>query len=118
MTTVAGSGYLQNDDGTGSSAHFYYPRDSTILGNILYVATRNNMVRAIDISTDPGLNEGVVTTLTSMTGNNSAITNDGTNLYVASTRHIIYKIALSGPSYMINGLSQPCLLYTSPSPRD
>jgi hypothetical protein len=79
VTTIAGSGYQQNDDGTGSSAHFYWPRDSTILGNILYVATGNNLVRAIDISTDPGLNEGVVTSFSwAHLGNNSAITNDGT----------------------------------------
>jgi|APSaa5957512535_1039671.scaffolds.fasta_scaffold25329_2 large repetitive protein len=91
VTTVAGTGSSGSANGTGTSASFGEPRGITTDGTNLYVATNNNLIRQIVIST------GVVTTVAGTgsagtadgTGTSASftrpkgITTDGTNLYVA-----------------------------------
>ncbi|SVD15418.1 uncharacterized protein METZ01_LOCUS368272, partial [marine metagenome] len=103
VTTFAGStqGF---QDGTGTSAKFYRPRQITSDGTNLYVGDHlNHKIRKIVIST------GAVTTLAGSgagfqdgTGTAASfdkpmgITTDGTNLYVAEyNNHTIRKIVIS-----------------------
>ncbi len=108
VTTLAGTAgtAVGSTDATGTSARFNYPSGITTDGTNLYVSDRNNhTIRQIVISS------GVVTTLagtvltsgsTDATGTNakfrspSAITTDGTNLYVADgSNYRIRKIVIS-----------------------
>jgi hypothetical protein len=107
VTTLAGSAAAHGStDGTGSAARFYGPSDVTTDGTNLYVAdSYNHTIRKIMIAT------GAVTTLAGSAGNfgsangsgsgarfyyPSAITTDGTNLYVAdSWNHTIRKIVIA-----------------------
>jgi len=95
VTTLAGSGFVGSDDGTGPTASFYYPYGITTDGTYLYVAdTGNHKIRKVEIAT------GVVTTLaghgpwggdndgtgtTASFNHPEGITTDGTHLYVADT---------------------------------
>lgn len=106
VSTLAGnagtSGY---NDGTGTSALFYYPFGITTDGTNLYVAeTGNNTIRKIVIAT------GEVTTLAGTSGMQGStdgigtaalfntptqITTDGTNLYVTDTsNHTVRKVVI------------------------
>lgn len=107
VTTLAGSaGISGSADGTGTAARFNYSNDITTDGTYLYVADRNNhTIRKVVIST------GVVTTLAGSAGVSgsaddtgtaarfnypSAITTDGTSLYVADdSNYTIRKIIIS-----------------------
>ena len=107
VTTLAGLAgqNVGSTDATGTDARFNYPSGITTYGTNVYVTDRNNYtIRQIVISS------GVVTTLagttldagsTDATGTNakfhssSAITTDGTNLYVADGgNHRIRKIVI------------------------
>lgn len=94
VTTLAGSGSIGSEDGTGTLARFNYPTSITTDGTNLYIADRgNHKIRKLVIET------GVVTTLAgsgsigSLDGTGASatfnevygITNDGTNLYIADT---------------------------------
>ena len=58
VTTLAGSGSSSYADGTGTSAHFYYPMGVTNVGDYLYITDRHNhRIRKVHKST------GAVTTL-------------------------------------------------------
>ncbi len=98
VTTLAGrAGASGAADGTGAGALFSYPCGITIDGTNLYVAdTNNGTIRMVAIAT------GTVTTLAGSAGGSgatdgtgtgarfaapSAITTDGTNLYVADTEN-------------------------------
>ena len=107
VTTLAGTaGSSGSDDGTGTSARFYYPMGITTDGTNLFVSDYgNHTIRKIVIST------GVVTTIAGSAGaygstdaaETSArfkyphgITTDGTNLFVADMGNsTIRKIVLS-----------------------
>lgn len=105
VTTLAGkAGNWGAADGTGANASFYYPAGITTDGTNLYVTDiYNGTIRKIVISS------GVVTTLVGANSGSangygtgaqfygpSAITTDGTNLYVADTQnHTIRKIVIS-----------------------
>ncbi len=107
VTTLAGTAYITGSvDGTGAAASFLSPTSITIGGSNLYVAdTYNSTIRKIVIAT------GVVTTIAGTAnakGNvdgigaaarfffPKAITNDGTNLYVAdSENNTIRKIVIA-----------------------
>lgn len=77
-TTVAGSAVFQHNDGTGTSASFYYPRGAAADSNgILYVTDYyNHKIRAVVIST------GVVTTVVG-TGAATALDGVGTSATVS-----------------------------------
>jgi hypothetical protein len=106
VTTLAGTGSAGVANGTGTSASFALPFGITTDGTNLYVAGfASHLIRKIVIST------GVVTTLAGTAGTSgssngtglsasfdspSAITTDGTNLYVADySNHLIRKIVIS-----------------------
>ncbi|MFN3564713.1 MAG: hypothetical protein ACK4V1_01840 [Burkholderiaceae bacterium] len=105
VVTLAGSALPGSVDGAGSAARFNFPTGITTDGTNLFVAdTNNHTIRKIAIGT------GAVTTLAGQAGSSgfadgigasarfsfpSAITTDGTSLYVAdSNNFIIRKIAI------------------------
>ncbi|MBN1498513.1 MAG: hypothetical protein JW982_00020 [Spirochaetes bacterium] len=104
VKTIAGayptaeSGY---QDGTGTLARFNAPYDITIVGGNLYVADRyNNAIRKIEISSG---NVTTYFTIISPVG----ITTDGSNLYVTTVNHVIYKMVLSNSIIsVLAGLSE------------
>ncbi len=71
VTTLAGNGSAGFQDGTGTSASFYYPRSVALdgAGNLYVADGNNNRIRKIVVAT------GLVTTLA---GNGSAAFADGT----------------------------------------
>jgi len=94
VTTLAGSGAIENDskDGTGTQATFLVPSGIVVVGDNLFVA-ESHKIRKVVIAT------GEVTTLAGSTSLNatdgtggdasfaglSGIATDGTNLYVTDT---------------------------------
>ena len=109
VTTLAGSGEMGSEDGTGILASFKYPHYAITSGTNLYVTdSSNGTIRKIEIST------GIVTTFASGFNSPQGITTDGTNLYmvdrgnnkirkiVISTKEVS-TIAGSNPSGYIDG---------------
>lgn len=107
VTTIAGTaGNHGSEDGTGSSARFYYPSGITTDGSNLYVADNNNFtIRKIVIAT------GEVTTLAGAVGISGStdaagtaasfgllggLATDGTYLFVAdSSNNTIRKVVIA-----------------------
>jgi len=106
VTTLAGTGSIGSDNGTGTGASFYNPHGITTDGTNLYVGDYNNtIIRKIVISS------GVVTTLAGTVGSAgfvngtgtsasfklpTGLTTDGTNLYVVDEGNFsIRKIVIS-----------------------
>lgn len=105
VTTLAGATFPGSHDGVGSAARFNFPLDLTTDGTHLYVAdTDNHTIRKLMIRT------GEVTTLAGSGGSPgsadgvgaaarfafpSALTTDGTNLYVAdSNNYTVRKVVI------------------------
>lgn len=95
VSTLAGSGYVGNSDGSGASASFFSPQGITLGGDNLYVSdTGNNSIRKI------AMGSGAVSTLTGLKfadnlgfNNPVGIAFDAGNLYIAdSFNHTLRKL--------------------------
>jgi sugar lactone lactonase YvrE len=93
VTTLAGSGTLGGQNGTGTAATFSAPRGITVddSGNLYVADTGNSKIRKIVIAT------GVVSDFTTGLSGPRGITTDGSSLYVANTGdHTIRGIPIAG----------------------
>lgn len=111
VTTIAGDGNVQGyADGVGTAAHFNFPHGITTDGTNLYVADGDNhLIRKIDLSTGvvstfagdnvtdpPAPNYSDGTGTAARFAYPSAVTTDGTNLFVTDTdNHLIRKIVIA-----------------------
>lgn len=132
-TTIAGdknvAGY---SDGVGTAAHFNFPRGITMSGESLYVADGDNhLVRKVVIATGsvttiagdnvtvppmPGYSDGTGTTARFAWP--SAVTTDGSNLYVTDTdNHLVRKVVIAtGSVTTIAGDNASIPPYGGPAP--
>lgn len=114
-TTLAGSGYTGNANGTGTSASFFYPGGVAVdtVGNVYVADTYNNTIRGITqagvvttIAGNPGQigsADGVGSTASFYFPSSIAVDN-AFNLYVADTyNHTIRKITAGGTVTTIAG---------------
>ncbi len=105
VTTLAGSGVLGWDDGTGAAASFWAPSGITTDGTNLYITDDgNHLIRKVVIAT------GVVTTIAGTRGKSGStdgtgtaalfstprgITSDGTNLYICDFGNTIRQMVIA-----------------------
>lgn len=107
VSTLAGAGVPGNANGTGSAVGFNMPRGIATDGLNLYIAdSENGLIRKINLNTGVVSNQstGINTVLKP-----TAITTDGTYLYVMYNSAVIRKIVIAtGVSSLLAGAGNGC----------